>query len=333
MSAVAIPSAAEITADTMTEITMESVGCPLGCNLDDETLFSGHERMHELPGEFVVVKCRECGLMRTNPRPTAGSIGTYYPSNYGPYAAEQLKSLQQRKGPRNMWRRIFRRIFEFNVNRIPPIPVGRMLEFGCAAGAYMVSVARDGWNVEGIEYSAQVAEQARSLGFSVYAGSLETAPDPAELYDMVVGWMVVEHLHDPVLALTKLRSWTKPGGWLAISVPNAGALEFRLFKDAWCALELPRHLWHFTPTSLSMLLQRGGWNMKRVHHQRIMTDAWASLGNRLQDRGYPRLVYEPLTRLFGHAGYIHYPLLPLATILAACGQTGRMTVWAQRSDD
>jgi SAM-dependent methyltransferase len=208
-----------------------------------------------------------------------------------------------------------------------------MLEFGCAAGAYMCRLARDGWVVEGIEYSDDVAARARSLGFSVYAGSLESAPDPPEKYDMVVGWMVLEHLHDPILALRKLRSWTRPGGWLVVSVPNAGALEFRMFKDAWCALELPRHLWHFTPQTLSKVMQLGGWNIESVHHQRIMTDAWASLGNRLHDRGYPGFITRPLRRLFGDVGYLHYPLLPVAAVLASCGQTGRMTVWAKRVDD
>ena len=312
---------------------MVTINCPLGCAPNDEPLFTGRERMHGLPGEFTVVRCRECGLMRTNPRPSTDAIGMYYPSDYGPYSEEQLQGLQQHKGPRPAWKRLFRRVFEFNVDRIPRVPPGRMLEFGCAAGAYMYRMARDGWVVEGIEYSPDVADVARSLGFSVYAGSLETAPGPIEPYDMVVGWMVLEHLHDPILALEKLKSWTRPGGWLVISVPNAGALEFRMFKDAWCALELPRHLWHFTPLSLSKVLQRGGWQMKRVHHQRIMTDAWASLGNRLQDRGFPAAITKPLRRLFGDVGYLHYPLLPVAAILAAFGQTGRMTVWAQRSDD
>ena len=76
--------------------------------------------------------------------------------------------------------------------------------------------------MEGIEFSPKAAAVARALGYPVHAGSLETAPAPVEPFDLIVGWMVLEHLHDPVLALKKLNAWMKPGGWLVLSIPNAG---------------------------------------------------------------------------------------------------------------
>lgn len=312
---------------------MEEAPCPLGCPPGDDVLFSGRERMHHLPGLFSVVKCRTCGLMRTNPRPTPEGMGVYYPSDYGPYQSSIVTAAPGVRRPRPWYKKLFRAVFQFNADRIPAVKPGRMLEFGCSTGYFMNRMANEGWDVEGIEYSAQAAQAARDLGFQVYTGTLESAPDPVEPYDIVVGWMVLEHLHDPVCALKKLHSWTRPGGWLVVSVPNSGALEFKVFKDAWCALELPRHLYHYTPRSLQKLLAHGGWTMQRVHYQRIMTDSLASLGNRLADRGFPPFITRPLTNLFVRPGYKNYPLLPLATILAAFGQVGRMTVWAQRCDD
>ena len=52
------------------EILLESAACPIGCPPTDETILVDRDRLHNLPGEFTVVKCRNCGLMRTNPRPT-----------------------------------------------------------------------------------------------------------------------------------------------------------------------------------------------------------------------------------------------------------------------
>src|SRR5579871_2523561 len=93
------------------DIAMETVDCPLGCPPDDEILFTGRERLHNLPGRFTVVRCRTCGLMRTNPRPTPESIGLYYPSDYGPYSSTQVSGSVRRMHPRPWYKKWFRAVF------------------------------------------------------------------------------------------------------------------------------------------------------------------------------------------------------------------------------
>ena len=51
-----------------------------------------------------------------------------------------------------------------------------------------------GWEVEGIEFPETASEVASSLGYKVHRGPLETAPEPEQKYDLVVAWMVLEHL-------------------------------------------------------------------------------------------------------------------------------------------
>ena len=67
------------------DVVLEDADCPLGCPRSDETVLAGRDRLHGLPGRFQVVRCRSCGLMRTNPRPSPGTIGFYYPEDYHPY--------------------------------------------------------------------------------------------------------------------------------------------------------------------------------------------------------------------------------------------------------
>jgi hypothetical protein len=55
-----------------------------------------------------------------------------------------------------------------------------------------------------------------------------------------------------------------PRGWLVVSIPNAGSFEFSVFKETWHAVDLPRHLYHYTPKSLANLLEAGGWKMEKV---------------------------------------------------------------------
>ena len=67
------------------EVKIESKPCPNGCELNDKLLFYAHDRFHGLQGDYPVVKCRKCGLVRTNPRPDLPSLAYYYPDHYGPY--------------------------------------------------------------------------------------------------------------------------------------------------------------------------------------------------------------------------------------------------------
>jgi SAM-dependent methyltransferase len=152
-------------------------------------------------------------------------------------------------------------------------------------------------------------------------------------FDLVVAWMVLEHLHDPILALRRIREWTAPAGWLVASVPNAGSWELRAFSDAWYALHLPNHLWFPTVSTLSKVLERAGWTLERVFFHRDLRNLLGSLGYVLEDRGRLPGLAARLKAFPEAGGRLSQVLFPLAFLLAAAGQTGRMTIWARRKDD
>lgn len=311
---------------------LQKPSCPIGCRDNDELVLIGHDLLHDLPGEFTIVRCLNCGLMRTTPRPTPDTIGFYYPEDYGPYEVTKIKTDNKLEGVlKNFLRPIIKRIFNFNTTPLPNMLPGRLLEIGCASGAFLHEMAGHGWNVQGIEFSENAAKRATKLGYSVHTGQLETAPPPDEPFDLIVGWMVLEHLHDPVGGLRKLREWVKPGAMLVLSVPNAGALEFRIFKDKWYALQLPTHLWHFTPSTLERTLNLAGWKLKKIHHQRNLNNLIASCGYVLRDIGMKKVATK-LIEYPGRRGKISYFLFPLAWLLSLFGQTGRMTIWASPNE-
>jgi 2-polyprenyl-3-methyl-5-hydroxy-6-metoxy-1,4-benzoquinol methylase len=309
--------------------SMQDVTCPLGCHAADEVVVVGRDILHNLPGEFTVVKCQACGLLRTNPRLTPDSIGKYYPDDYGPYVGTRVRDARQETVTkfRKLLKLIFRRIYNSNITNLPVMVPGRLLEIGCASGSFLHHMAGQGWQVQGIEFSEKAAKEASQLGYLVHTGPLETAPKPDEAFDLIVGWMVLEHLYDPVGSLKKLREWSKPTSWLALSVPNAGSLEFRLFKDKWYALQLPTHFHHFTPVTIEKVLSAGGWKLEKVYHQRVLNNLIVSTGYVLRDRGYTSLG-QRFINFPAHAGRLMYFLYPLAWLLSFFGQTGRMTIWA-----
>ena len=313
-------------------VRLEYPACPLGCASGDETVLRGHDLLHDVPGEFTVVGCKVCGLQRTSPRPTPETIGVYYPDDYGPYKGTRvLDGKSDGRGLKSTLLGFAKGIFDTKAHALPRLKPGRMLEIGCASGSFLHHMAHREWEVEGIEYAETAAKSARTLGYAVETGALETIEKPADSYDLIVGWMVLEHLHQPVESLRKLASWARRDAVLVVSVPNAGSAESRIFGSYWYALQLPNHLFHYNTSTIAKVMQAGGWQVTRTHHHRTVANLVASTGYWLREHGFGRLGQR----------FLQYPesggrlgallMFPLALSLAWFGQTGRMTVWARRS--
>lgn len=304
-------------------VELEDRACPNGCRRDDLNLLEGSDMLHGMPGRFTVVRCRGCGLDRTNPRPTPAAMGMFYPSDYGPYQSQAQAPRGATSGPKAWLKRLLR----LDAKALPAVRAGRLMEIGCASGDYMAQVQAEGWSVQGIEFSDDAAEAARKRGFCVETATLEHARGPDQPVDLVAAWMVLEHLHDPVAALRKVRGWLRPEGVLVASVPDAGAIERRLFGQRWFALQLPTHLYHYTPATIASVLQTAGWQLTRVHWQRDCNNLLWSLEYWARDMGHARLLRAVRwLRTARAAGKLR---MGLGWVLGALHQSGRMEIWAR----
>jgi SAM-dependent methyltransferase len=306
-------------------VELEAVSCPLGCAPADEQWVEGCDRLHDIPGQFTVLCCKRCGLKRTSPRPTAQTIGAYYPADYGPYRAPEAAPPRPLRGVKG-W---LVEVLGLNARALPPVAPGRMLEIGCASGAYMETARLQGWAVQGIEYSDAAADVARARGFAVETGSVETARGPAEPVDLVAAWMVIEHLHDPIAALKKIRRWVRPDGYLIASVPDSGGWLMSLFGTYRYDLHLPNHLFHFTPQTLARIFAECGWRVERVFWQRNCNSVLRSAEYWAQGRGHRGMAGA--LRWLQESGRLGKVRLALSWLLGVTRQSGRIEVWARPS--
>ena len=81
---------------------------------------------------------------------------------------------------------------------------------------------------------------------------------PRESFDVITCFDVLEHLYDPRRVMAKVGEWLKPGGVFYVLVPNADSAEARVFGSYWHGLELPRHLFHYSPAALKFLAKATG---------------------------------------------------------------------------
>jgi len=72
-------------------------------------------------------------------------------------------------------------------------------------------------------------------------------------FDVITLWHVLEHVHDLDKYIYRLKQLLKPDGVLVIAVPNFKSYDAEHYKQFWAAYDVPRHLWHFSQTSIHRL--------------------------------------------------------------------------------
>jgi hypothetical protein len=74
----------------------------------------------------------------------------------------------------------------------------------------------------------------------------------------------LEHTQDPRAQLTRIHALLKPGGVLALAVPNIRSLGARLAGRSWPWIAPPAHLWYFSSTTLARLLSQCGFEILEI---------------------------------------------------------------------
>ena len=92
----------------------------------------------------------------------------------------------------------------------------------------------------------------------MFVGDIPKAPFTPESFDVITCFDVLEHVYEPRRVMEKVGEWLKPGGIFYILVPNIDSAEARVFGTYWHGLELPRHLFHYSPASLKFLAESAG---------------------------------------------------------------------------
>ena len=236
-------------------VVFEEVPCDFCGSNDAVLLFSGPDRLLNLPGTFTVVRCSSCGLVRQNPRPTADTIDFYYPAGYEPYSM----AIDDEPTPMRRWNRrygMFKRVRAIERRQ----GGGRLLDVGCSTGNFLNEMRRRGiWQVEGVEPHVQAASYARErFGLTVHVGKLADTELASGCFDVVTMWNVLEHLHAPMANIRTVQRILRPGGLFIFSVPNLEGFGVRMFRRFWMGWELPRHLYYFPQAVLDQMLSTVG---------------------------------------------------------------------------
>jgi SAM-dependent methyltransferase len=211
-------------------------------------------------GVFAIVRCANCGLEQTWPRPAAGELKELYEKFYnaGISPDSAYRGLRERFFSSDLYRLWLR--WDGDMGFHGRRGAGRLLDVGCNEGRGLSLYADNGFQAEGLELNEAAAAVARQRGFPVHTENLGQFR-PEEPFDVVVLANVLEHAWDPVAMLVEARGLLRPGGEVWISCPNAASLWRRVFGRGWVNWHVPYHLWHFSPASLEQVLKQAGYEL------------------------------------------------------------------------
>lgn len=195
-----------------------------------------------------IVRCGTCTHMQLETIPAGGVLESAYAE------AGSDDYLVEEAGQRETARRVLERVEQHR-------PPGDLLDLGCWIGFAMVEGRERGWRCQGVEPSLYASGVARErFGLEVATGELFGAVLPAASYDAVLLGDVIEHLPEPSAALGRIAALLRPGGVLAMLLPDAGSRVARVMGPRWWSV-IPTHVQYFTRESMVTLLQRSGWRV------------------------------------------------------------------------
>lgn len=145
----------------------------------------------------------------------------------------------------------------------------KLLEVGCSAGMFLCQAKRHIGEMVGIDFDVASAKYAsEKCGCPVYTTDIVETPLAKNYFDAIVAFQTLEHVGNPKTFISGLKEYLKPGGVLAIEVPNLHDALAHIY-------DLPNHykfffhtahLWYFTEKSLTKLMSELGFR-GRIYHQ------------------------------------------------------------------
>jgi SAM-dependent methyltransferase len=206
------------------------------------------------PGKNIV-KCPGCGLVFYEGVAPPGNL---YNDEYFS-GGEYLDYC----GDKKIIQRNFRRHIKV-LHRL--VPSGRLLELGCAYG-FFLELAREHWEVKGIDVTAAGVRHARDVvGVNALQKDFLTLSDEPESWDVICLWDTIEHLPDPILTLRKAATWLKPGGVLLLTTGDIESRLARLRGERWRQIHPPTHLYYFSSATLGKALVQAGLQVESISY-------------------------------------------------------------------
>lgn len=252
---------------------MEKTNCDFCGSSSNAIIAKQTDLIHKSTTElFSVVKCHDCDLIYTNPRPDTGQIGSYYAESYTFHHNKGLKAFVKKTILGNIISFIANSPLAYIFSIIPPISnflgsqvrpsiedpvlqlikhdsIKNFLDIGCGSGVdahfwgsgSSLIKLKDNIDVYGCEIDQLSREYIIKQGVHCWS-NIHQINDEKKFDIIRMNWSL-EHAHYPSEYFEFFKNHLTENGKAIIGVPNAKGILYQMNPNA---LELPIHLHHFS---------------------------------------------------------------------------------------
>jgi SAM-dependent methyltransferase len=233
--------------------------CPIcsGNIFEPHMICTDHTVSHET---FQLVRCAACNFIVTSPRPDDEQLARYYLSK---------DYVSHSKNAKGFFHNLYQVARYFTLNwktdlvsaNTRSITNPSVLDYGCGTGAFMDRCKKKGFSVTGIEPSEIARQNAyEEVKFEIYPNVNAIG----NTFDSITLWHVLEHIPDLNEVIPQLKNKLSKNGMMFIAVPNHHSKDALHYKQAWAGFDVPRHLWHFSDTTMKRLLTKHGLFVRQI---------------------------------------------------------------------
>ncbi len=237
---------------------------------------------------FHILKCRRCSLLFVDEKLSPNDLKIYYEKITDEDAyADSGNNIENLKF-------YYCKLANLVTKKIS---IGRVLDVGCSSGFFLDCM--EGWERYGIELDSRYAKKAKmKYGNNIHVGTLDDYKCAEGYFDVITLQDVLDHMPDPLHALTKCNALLKSDGLLVVKVHDISSFFAKLVGSKYYALIPPIHLVYFNRMNLTKALNISGFEVKEYSYLPHLTSL-KTIFYRLAQNNKQNLFYS-LYRMFNH---------------------------------
>ena len=219
------------------------------------------KKFNRLSADFV--ECTHCGLIRTEPLPSAEQISGHYAKKFVTGNYELLQRFD------SDYEVIYRQLHEFTTFYSGD-PLGqRLIDIGCFTGRFLDVAKQSGFLTHGVEYQPEAAQIANlNHEGRVHSGPIEDYSEASSGgFDVITFFGVIEHVTAPDETVRKIAELIKKDGIFIIQTPNTASFPARFLGKWWPSYAPVEHIYCFSARNIKILLEKYSFQVvKLVNH-------------------------------------------------------------------
>ncbi len=214
-----------------------------------------NENINSWMGIANIKICSICGLAFQEPQPSDKELKEIYGQSY-------YDSWGATSGIDSYWK-LKEELAKYILQKINILESNdRVLDIGCATGAFLSVIRKNGYIPYGIDVNSYSVQQARLHvpDAKVFQGSLDVLSNKKNFFHAIIFSDVLEHCKNPIHDLKIASELLTQGGKIVILTPDSKSFSAFIMRRKWIHLKR-EHLYYFSKFSLHKLLENNGFHM------------------------------------------------------------------------